>query len=111
MINSTLGNATDNLFQISSYRNITKIEGTYKYTDTSDETDSLINFSNILTFFYPLLAGMYSKALYETKCMTRARSTDSRISPNLQEPEGFRNGVQLGQNGLPVPPAGDLNQS
>jgi hypothetical protein len=98
MINETMGNSTEN------YKNVTKIEGTYYYTDTSEETDKLINISNLLAFFYPLIAGLYSKALYETKCMTKARSSDARISPNLEE----RNGVQLGENGLPLPPA-DLN--
>ena len=77
MINETLGNQTGN------FKNITKIEGTYKYTETSEETDYLIGVSNLLTFFYPLLASIYSKALYETKCMSKARSSDARISPNL----------------------------
>ena len=76
LINETLGNATDN------YRNVTKITGSYYYTETSDRTDKLINFSNILAFFGPLIASIYSKSLYETKCMSRARSNEARISPN-----------------------------
>ena len=83
-----------------------------QYSDDSEAkvkysylTKQLLNVANILTIIFPLLAGVYSKAIYDFRLMTSPCNRDIQIVPNRRE----RDSIQLGQNGLPVPDGVDPN--
>lgn len=73
-----------------------------KYSHT---TNQLLNLANIFTILYPLLAGVYSKAIYDFRLMTSPCNRDVQIVPNRRE----RDSIQLGRNGLPIPDGIDPN--
>jgi hypothetical protein len=54
---------------------------------------------------YPIIAMIYSKLIFECKFMTKARTRESRISPNQARAE-----IEFNQDGLPIARDSDGNQ-
>lgn len=50
-----------------------KVAYTKKYTKESDTTKTLIALANVIITLYPIAASIYSKSIYDCKCLTRLR--------------------------------------
>ena len=46
------------------------VKYTMKYIDESTQTEFLLKLSNIVITLYPLFACLYSKSIYDCKCLT-----------------------------------------
>ena len=63
--------------------NIEKSGDLSEYAKLSDFTKNMLGLVNLVTFAYPIVAMTYSKMIYDCKFMTKPRTRESRISPNV----------------------------